>query len=91
MDFILPQSMFDVVGLHGFRPLVLEMVDFTGNLSAVIEVKSLVNFGVASFSQQSENQVSLGAAVSLLVLENLGLISDSGVAKFGGVFFPQSF
>ncbi len=51
--------MLDIVGLHAFRPLGLEMVYLTGHLLAVLQIEGLVNLGIPAFSQQGKYQVAV--------------------------------
>ena len=44
VDFIFSQSMLNIVVLDLITPTVIEVVDFAGDLPAVLQVKGLVHF-----------------------------------------------
>jgi len=90
VDLVFSQGVLDVVCLHRFRPLVLEMVDFARHFSAVLQVERLVHLRVPALPKQSQDQVLLLRAIRVLVLQDLRLVSHSGVAELRAVFFSKS-
>lgn len=52
MNFIFSHGMSDVVLLQPLIPVVVKVVDLTGNLSVLIKIKCLVHLGVTSSAQE---------------------------------------
>jgi len=48
---IFSKSMFDVAIFDVILPLVIKVMHFTSNFSAVFQIKGLINFRVSTFSQ----------------------------------------
>ena len=51
MDLILAQSMLDVVILDLITPTVVEVVNLAGNLTAILQVESLIDLREAALAQ----------------------------------------
>ena len=51
VDFVFPQSMFDVVILYLILPTVVEVVDFAGYLPTHLNVERLVHLRKASLAE----------------------------------------
>ena len=51
MDLILAQSMLDVVILDLITPTVVKVVNLAGNLTAILQVKSLIDLREATLAQ----------------------------------------
>lgn len=57
MDLVLAQRMLDVVVLDLITPTVVEVVDLASDLTAILQVKSLVDLGEATLAQDGQDQI----------------------------------
>ena len=57
VDFIFSESVLNVVVLDLITPTVIKVMDFAGDLPAVLQVKGLVHFREATFSKDRKDQV----------------------------------
>lgn len=51
--FVFSESVFDIAFLYTFVPSVVEVVYLAGNFPTVLQIKSLVDFRIASFSKKT--------------------------------------
>ena len=59
MDLIFPDSMLDIIILDLLAPTVVEVVDFASHLPAVLQIVSLVDLRIATFTKNTQDQVSV--------------------------------
>jgi len=77
VDFIFSQSMLDIVVLDLITPTVIEVVDFAGDLPAVLQVKSLVHFREPALPKDRQDQVLIvedGECLAAMDAAILGLL-----------------
>ena len=57
VDFVLPQRMLNVVVFDLVVPTVIEMVNFAGDFTAILQVKRLVDLREATLAKNTQNEV----------------------------------